>query len=199
MPCGASHRWFARHGAAETVLSMLAPDRSFPNGSPVCDYWLSRCEGFTVRAGHRTLGVVEAVGHDRPAGRADRLVLRKGHGRTRPLPADDVLAVVPARRVLLARRHQHAAPAMRRASRTAAPYVLRTTEALWAFARWVARTLRREIPHVARLLLAEIQDRNAHHGEEPTVARAHRRANEYAFAVQQRLGRGRNVRPTRRP
>lgn len=178
---------------------MLAPDRSFPNGSPVCDYWLSRCEGFTVRAGHRTLGVVEAVAHDGYAGRANRLVLRKRHRGTRPLPADDVLAVVPARRELLARRHQHAAPAMRRASRAAARYVRRTTDALWAFARWVARTLRREVPRVTQLLLAEIHDRNVHHGEEPSVGRAHRRANDYTFAAQQPLGRGRKVRPTRRP
>jgi hypothetical protein len=56
---------------------MLAPDRSFPKGSPVCDYWLSRCEGFTVRAGHRTLGLVETVAHERTAGRADTIVLRR--------------------------------------------------------------------------------------------------------------------------
>ena len=64
---------------------MLAPDRSFPNGSPVCEYWLSRCEGFVVRAGHRTLGVVETVAHDAGGGRADRIVLKKRH-RRRAMP-----------------------------------------------------------------------------------------------------------------
>ena len=178
---------------------MLAPDRSFPNGSPVCDYWLSRCEGFTVRAGHRTLGIVEAVARDGHAGRADRLFLHKRRRRTRSLPAGEVLAVVPARRLLLARRHQHAAPALRGAYSAVARSTRRAGDAVWALARWISRTLRREVPHVTQLLLAEIHDRNVHHGEEPTVGRAHRRANEYAFAVQQPLGRGRNVRPTRRP
>ena len=178
---------------------MIAPDRSFPNGSPVCDYWLSRCEGFTVRAGHRTLGVVEAVAHEGHAGRAHRLVLRKRHRRTRPLPADQVLAVVPARRLLLARRDQHAAPALRGAYAAVARSARRTAAGLWTLAQWIARTLRREVPRLTQVLLAEIHDRNIRHGEEPDVGRAHRRANEYAFAVQQRLGRGRKVGPTRRP
>src|SRR5437764_1021310 len=79
---------------------VIAPDRSFPNGSPVCDYWLSRCEGFVVRAGHRTLGVVETVAHGADGGRADRIVLKKRH-RHRALGADEVIAVVPARKLLL--------------------------------------------------------------------------------------------------
>ena len=182
---------------------MLAPDRSFPNGSPVCDYWLSRCEGFTVRAGHRTLGVVETVAHDGLAPRADSLVLRKRHHRTRPLRIDDVLAVVPARRVLLVRRHHHAGPAVRHAYKATTPVVVRCARVAAAtmlvFAHWIALTLRREVPRVTRFLLAEIHDRNAHHGDEPGVARTHRRPNEYAFAAQQPVGRGRNVGPRRRP
>ena len=36
-------------------------DRTFPRESPVCAYWLTRCEGFTVRSESRVLGVVESV------------------------------------------------------------------------------------------------------------------------------------------
>jgi hypothetical protein len=172
---------------------MIAPDRSFPNGSPVCEYWLSRCEGFTVRAGHRILGVVENVGHFAGGGRADTLVLHKSHRRARTLATDDVIAVVPARKVLLARRHQHAKPALDRARRgveTATPVVVahaRTAvAAMWALALRVARTLRREVPRLAQLALAEIHDRNVHHGEEPGVGRAHRRANEYDYRLSTR-------------
>jgi hypothetical protein len=183
---------------------MSAPDRSFPNGSPVCEYWLTRCEGFTVRAGHRILGEVENVGHYAGGGRADTLVVRKSHRRKRTLATDDVLAVVPARKMLLARRHQHAKPALDRvrhdveaATPVVAAYVGAVIAALWALTLRIARTLRHEGSRLTRLALAEIHDRNLHHGEEPGIGRAHRRANDYAFAVQQPLGRGRNVGPTR--
>lgn len=171
---------------------MIASDRSFPNGSPVCDYWLARCEGFVVRCGHRTLGVVETVAHD--GSRAGSVVLRKGHRRRRRLHAGDVVAVVPARRLLLARRRQRAAPAMRGAYTAAKPFAL----ALRSFGLWLAATLRREVPRLIDLVLAEIRERNMHHGDEPGVGKAHRRANGYGFAAQQPLGRGRNVGPTRR-
>ncbi|HEY2073688.1 MAG TPA: hypothetical protein VGG88_08945 [Gaiellaceae bacterium] len=181
---------------------MIAPDRSFPNGSPVCDYWLARCEGFTVRAGHRTLGVVEKVAHD--GSHADAIRLRKRHRRGRTLSTVDVLAVVPARRVLLMRRHQHAVPAMKRAYATAKPLALTVAAALVGFIEWLVATVRREVPRLVAFLLAEIHDRNLHHGEEPSVARTHRRANDYDYGLntrsnQQPLGRGRNVGPTSRP
>lgn len=174
---------------------MIAPDRSFPNGSPVCDYWLTRCEGFVVRAGHRTLGVVETVAHD--GSRAESVVLRKGHRRRRALHADDVLAVVPARKVLIARRRRHAAPAIRRATTVTKSGASSIALALRTFTLWLAATVRREAPRLVELLLAEIHDRNAHHGDEPGVGKAHRRANGYRFAAQQPLGRARNVGPTR--
>jgi hypothetical protein len=184
---------------------MLAPDRSFPNGSPVCEYWLSRCEGFTVRAGHRILGVVDAVEHYANGGHADKLVLRRPRRRHRTLATHDVLAVVPARKLLLARRQERAKPARDRARAavdTAAPVVAEyagaAAAAVWALTLWVAQTLRREVPRLTQLALAEIHDRNLHHSEEPSVGRAHRRPNDYAFAVQQPLGRGRKVGPTRR-
>ena len=163
---------------------MIAPDRSFPNGSPVCDYWLARCEGFTVRAGHRTLGVVEAVAHD--GSHADAIVLRKGRRRRRTLPPGDVLAVVPARRVLLMRRHQHAVPAIRRAYAGAKPIVLAAVAALADAIRWLVATLRREVPRLVDFTLTEIHDRNARHGDEPSVARAHRKANEYDYPLSTR-------------
>ena len=172
---------------------MTAPDRSFPNGSPVCEYWLSRCEGFTVRAGHRVLGVVEDVGLYAGGGRAETLVVRRSHRRARTLATGDVLAVVPARKMLLARRHQHAKPALDRVRRdveTAAPvvaaYVGAALAALWALTLWAARKLRREARRLTQLALAEIHDRNVHHGEEPGVGRAHRRANEYDYRLSTR-------------
>lgn len=169
---------------------MIAPDRSFPNGSPVCEYWLSRCEGFTVRAGHRTLGVVEAVAHRAGAGHADTIVLRKPHRRKRALATDDVLAVVPARKLLLARRHHHAGPAVRRSYAAVAPvvaaYARQMAAALAALARVTVRTVRREVPRLVDFLLTEIHDRNANHGDEPSVGRAHRRANEYDYGLNTR-------------
>jgi hypothetical protein len=166
---------------AGIAKAMIAPDRSFPNGSPVCEYWLSRCEGFTVRAGHRTLGVVEHVAHD---GRhADTIVLRKGRRRRRALPSNDVLAVVPARRMLLTRRHEHAKPILQRAYTVAKPAAVATARLLRALALWIAATLRREVPRLTRLLLAEIHDRNVHHGAEPGVGRAHRKPNAYDYKL----------------
>jgi hypothetical protein len=165
---------------------MLAPDRSFPNGSPVCDYWLSRCEGFTVRAGHRTLGVVATVDHEGYAGRADTLVIQKRHHRRRTLPTDEVLAVVPARKELLARRNRHEPSAARRALVAAKPAGLTAAAALSALARWIAAELRVHVPRLARRALAEIHDRNVHHGDEPSIGRAHRRPNEYDYGLNTR-------------
>ena len=114
---------------------MVAVDRSFPNGSPVCDYWLSRCEGFTVRAGSRNLGVVEQLG-SAAAGRVQTLVVRKRHRRQRAIATGHVLAVVPARQLLLARRAQHVAPAARvvgAAAKTTAALLRAFAAVLWAF------------------------------------------------------------------
>jgi hypothetical protein len=163
---------------------VIAADRSFPNGTPVCEYWLSRCEGFVVRAGHRTLGVVDEVARD--GTRAGTIVLRKGKHRRRALPADDVLAVVPARKVLLTRRRQHAAPLVRRAHAAAKPVALAAAAAVRALAVRLARTLQREVPRLVDRVLAEIHDRNVHHGDEPGVGRAHRRPNEYDYGLNTR-------------
>jgi len=83
---------------------------------------------------------------------------------------------------------------MRRAYASTKPVAGAVASALWAFALRTARMLKREVPRLTRLFLAEIHDRNVRHGDEPGVGRAHRRANDYAF--QQPVGRGRNVGPT---
>ncbi|MBV8480538.1 MAG: hypothetical protein JOY72_09565 [Actinobacteria bacterium] len=171
---------------------MTAPDRSFPNGSAVCDYWLSRCEGFTVRAGHRTLGVVEHVAGTLTGGRTESIVLRKGH-RRRVVPVHDILAVVPARKVVLARRHEHAKPA----ARFTGAALGRAAAVAWALALQVAHWLEREVPPLVERIRREIAARNRLRTA-PTTRRTHRAANRYAFALdQQPLGRGRNVGPTR--
>ena len=167
---------------------MLAPDRSFPNGSPVCEYWLSRCEGFVVRAGHRTLGVVETVAHDASGAHANKIVLKKRH-RRRALAADEVLAVVPARKMLLARRHQHAKLLVQHAAHRVehgveiatpivADIVMRAASAVWRLICWVAAGLRREVPRIARLTAAEIRERNSQ-SVAPETGRAHRVPNTY--------------------
>jgi hypothetical protein len=155
----------------------MVSDRSFPNGSPVCDYWLGRCEGFAVRAGHRTLGVVDRVDHADGGRLAQAIVLRKRRKR-RALDAREVLAVVPARKVILARRHERARPAVRRARlalrhgyAVAAPVVV-------AF----AVRLRKEAVRLARLTAAEVRERNRQRVA-PSTRRAHRAANRYTFAL----------------
>ena len=171
---------------------MAAPDRSFPNGSPVCDYWLSRCEGFTVRAGHRTLGVVEHVARGLAGGRTESIVLQKRR-RRRVVPAHEILAVVPARKVVLARRHEHAKPA----ARTTGAALGRAASFAWALVLLAVDWLEREVPPLVARIRAEIAARNRLRTA-PTTRRTHRAANRYAFALdQQPLGRGRNVGPTR--
>ena len=155
----------------------MVSDRSFPSDSPVCDYWLGHCEGFVVRAGHRTLGVVDRVDHADGARLAQTVMIRKRR-RRRALDAREVLAVVPARKVILARRREHARPALRRAwlalrrgYAVAAPVVI-------AF----AIGLRKQAARLAHLTAAEIRERNRRRIA-PSTRRAHRAANRYTFAL----------------
>ncbi len=178
---------------------MVAIDRSFPNGSPVCDYWLSRCEGFTVRAGSRNLGVVEQLGFA-AAGRVQTLVVRKRRHRRRAIETGQVLAVVPARQLLLARRKRHVVPAAHAVGdggRRAAPVVVAAAKAiaallaalaavLWAFALRGAVELRLAATRLVRAAGDEIRDRKRERDlglpgaelEHPSAV-----ANEYAFAL----------------
>jgi hypothetical protein len=79
---------------------VVREEKLFAAGSPVAAYWLSRCEGFEVRAGRRSVGTVDAVVCTEPAGRAESLVVQ---GRRRPdaVAAERVVGVVPARRLVL--------------------------------------------------------------------------------------------------
>jgi hypothetical protein len=155
----------------------MVADRSFPNGSPVCDYWLGHCEGFAVRAGHRTLGVVERVDHADGARLAQTIVLR-ARRRRRALDTGDVLAVVPARKIILARRREQARPALRHAWSG----IRRGYEAAEPVAQRGAAGLRRHAVRLARLTTAEIRERNRQ-PVAPGIGRAHRAANRYRFAL----------------
>jgi hypothetical protein len=75
-------------------------NRTFPSDSAVCAYWLTRCEGFTVRSGRRELGGVESVAGS-PLGLAETLQVH-ARFRQRQLGAEQVTAVVPGRRLLIA-------------------------------------------------------------------------------------------------
>jgi hypothetical protein len=158
----------------------MVADRSFPNGSPVCDYWLGHCEGFTVRAGHRTLGIVERVDHSDGARLVKTLVLR-ARRRRRAFQTRDVLAVVPARKVILARRREHARPALRRSWQAIRAGLAVATPV----ARGQAASLQRHAGRLAQLTAAEIRERNRQHVA-PSFARAHRTANRYTSAVSSR-------------
>jgi hypothetical protein len=96
-----------------------------------------------------------------------------------------VLAVVPARKELLTRRNHHV-PATRRAWTAAKPIAATAAATMWAMALRLVATIRREVPRVTQFLLAEIHDRNVHHGDEPGVGRAHRRANDYDYGLNTR-------------
>lgn len=173
---------------------MVVRDRSFPNGSPVCDYWLSRCEGFTVRAGSRNLGVVERLAFA-SGGRVQSLVLHRRRRRSRPIEAGQVLAVVPARKLLLARRAHHELPDVRPIAHAIEHGA---TAVVQRVAPLVVSAVRRGAHETARAVRAEADSRTR---QLPSakLARVHTVANEYAFGLQQPLGRGRNVGPTRSP
>ena len=72
----------------------------FSRDSPVLDYWLSRCDGFAVRSGHRGIGEVERVATHDFLGRAEVLRVRSALGQ-RLVPADRIAAVVPSKRLLI--------------------------------------------------------------------------------------------------
>jgi len=82
------------------VSAMDRGETVFSRDSPVLDYWLSRCDGFTVRRGHRGIGEVERVATHDFLGRAEVLRIRSTLGQ-RLVPADQVAAVIPSRRLLI--------------------------------------------------------------------------------------------------
>jgi hypothetical protein len=174
---------------------MVVRDRSFSRDSPVCDYWLSRCEGFVVRAGGRTLGVVEAVAASDPLGRPEELLVRRRR-RGVVVSAERVLAVVPGRREILARRKSGrlragcaaAAPVAAAVARTsgllARALALRLAYEGIALARRAADE-RRRIDQLRRLIALDLQ--------RPRLEDAGGAANTYAFG----LGHGKAQQPLR--
>jgi hypothetical protein len=102
---------------------IIDSDRTFASDSPVCAYWLTRCEGFTVRSGRRQLGVVESVAGG-PLGLAETLHVHSRY-RQRLLDAGQVSAVVPGRRLLIVEpAPSRVRPVARSATRTAANSVV---------------------------------------------------------------------------
>jgi hypothetical protein len=102
---------------------IIDSDRAFASDSPVCAYWLTRCEGFTVRSGRRELGAVESVAGG-PLGLAETLYVHSRY-RQRVLDVGQVSAVVPGRRLLIVEpAPSRVRPVARRATRTAAKSVV---------------------------------------------------------------------------
>jgi hypothetical protein len=102
---------------------IIDSDRTFPSDSPVCAYWLTRCEGFTVRRGRRVLGVVESIAGG-PLGLAETLEVHSRY-RQRLLDAEQVTAVVPSQRLLIAEpAPARVRPAAKSAMRAAANAVV---------------------------------------------------------------------------
>jgi hypothetical protein len=185
---------------------MVVRDRSFSRGSPVCDYWLSRCEGFVVRAGGRTVGVVETVAASDSLGRAEELLVRRRR-RGVVVSADQVLAVVPGRREVLARRKSSrlragyaiarpvAAAAARAAGLLARALALRLASEGIALARRAGEE-RRRIEELRRLIALDLR--------RPRLDDTGGAANSYVFAlghdkVQQPLARRRGGGPASIP
>jgi hypothetical protein len=155
---------------------MLVRDRRFGSDSPIRDYWLTRCEGFTVRAGRKRLGVVAEVDCGISSLHAETLVVRRRRRATLLLPAERIVEVVPAQELLVARRRPSrtrpaatavargstiTARATARAGRTtvvagrtaaafAAPRVATAAHTATVVAATVARRLRRDIGLLAR-------------------------------------------------
>jgi hypothetical protein len=83
------------------VRTDAVAEHAFPRGSPVCAYWLARCERFAVRDGRRS-AVVEQVSLDESL-RAESLVVRYAF-RREVVPAARVQTVVPAKELLVLER-----------------------------------------------------------------------------------------------
>jgi hypothetical protein len=118
--------------------------RRFPQGDPVCTYWLARCEGFTVeRHEERTVATVADVVLDGATARAVALRIAR-RGRVSTLAAEAVTAVVPERRALVIRcrnRPPLLSPARRAALATVGKSAVeRSRHAVRVTESWVLRT-----------------------------------------------------------
>jgi hypothetical protein len=165
----------------------------FSRDSPVLDYWLSRCDGFAVRSGHRGIGEVERVATHDFLGRAEVLRVRSALGQ-RLVPADRIAAVVPSRRLLILDRRPSL---IGRAARTTWGHRGRV-ESLAAVVAAQVVVLARSIVHaVSRLArVVEVGMRRA----EGALERGVRRGTPVALAVGERgaIQAARLARATRR-
>lgn len=92
---------------APTPEAALAPAPALPRSLLFDqDYWLMRCEGFTVRLDGRTAGVVEELRFASRLDRPDLLVVRRRRPPRRRLlvPTEDVEEIEPRARRILVRR-----------------------------------------------------------------------------------------------
>lgn len=119
-------------------------DRAFPRESAVWAYWLTRCEGFTVRSGSRVLGVVESIGGSGTLGHAETLIVRSRY-KQRVLDVAEVTAVVPGRQLLISVRE----PAPSRLRPAAATTTRTLSHAFAAVAALLARVVAYLAPRVA--------------------------------------------------
>jgi hypothetical protein len=85
--------------------------KRFTAASPVTEYWLANCVGFSLSGGGR--GVVERVLPDGDPHTASSFEVRR-RGKVRRLPASAVVEVIPAEQVLVVRGSDRA-PARRAA------------------------------------------------------------------------------------
>ena len=100
--------------------------RRFDAPSPVTRYWLANCVGFSLAGGGR--GTVERVLTDVDPYDPSLLEIRTGRWRVRPMPAEAVVAVVPADRLLIVDRRLALLPDRRR---EATLRLRRTAGILW--------------------------------------------------------------------
>ena len=119
-------------------------DRAFPRESAVWAYWLTRCEGFTVRSGSRVLGVVESIGGSGTLGHAETLIVRSRY-KQRVLDVAEVTAVVPGRQLLISVRE----PAPSRLRPAAATTTRTLSHAFAGVAALLARVVAYLAPRVA--------------------------------------------------
>src|SRR5262249_43493370 len=136
--------WPIRVGRVVRKAATLS--RRFGRPSPVRVYWLARCEGFQLRCGDRTRGVVKRVLLDASNTEAKALVVRVGRvvPRSVVVPAEEVEAVAPFEEVLVG---VGVAPVRR--ARGSAALLIRALAVLgwsahwaWVSALWLQRHVR---------------------------------------------------------
>jgi hypothetical protein len=116
-------------------------DAVFWRDSPVLEYWLARCDGFAIRRGRRAVGEVQGVATQDDFGRAELLRVRS-LSRKKLLPAGQVAAVVPSRRLLILDEEETAVGRSARAVLDRRHHVVHGARLLAAQRRWVGGAAR---------------------------------------------------------